>query len=226
MFGGILDAVTTTAKAIAPITSLITPGVGAALGGVGSYLGISAANKANQQMAQNQMNFQADMSNTSYQRAVQDMMKAGLNPMLAYQQGGASTPGGSTATMDNVLGNATNTAIASANAIQDLRNKGEQEKSLIAGIENTEANTANTRADTVNKILTAPNITAENKRILADIALKNTAADLNSALSYNQKHLLAPSPRFWARGVDDAKYIFDRIKSNPGALVPFGEMKP
>jgi len=35
MFGGILDAVTSTAKAISPITSLITPGVGAALGGVG-----------------------------------------------------------------------------------------------------------------------------------------------------------------------------------------------
>ena len=225
MFGGILDAVTSTAKAIAPITSLITPGVGAALGGIGSYIGITGANKANQQMAQNQMNFQSDMSNTSYQRAVEDMKNAGLSPMLAYQQGGASTPGGSSATMDNVLGNATNTAIASANAIQDLRNKGEQEKSLIAGIENTEANTANTRADTVNKILTAPNISAENKRILADIALKNTTADLNSALAYNQKHLLAPSPRIWARGVSEATEAFNTIKANPGALVPFGRMK-
>ena len=225
MFGGILDAVTSTAKAISPITSLITPGVGAALGGVGSYLGITGANKANQQMAQNQMNFQSEMSNTSYQRAVEDMKKAGLSPMLAYQQGGASTPGGSTATMDNVLGNATNTAIASANAIQDLRNKGEQEKSLIAGIENTEANTANTRADTVNKILTAPKYFSRNKRILADVALKNTTADLNSAMAYNQKHLLAPSPRFWARGLDEASYAFDKIKANPGALVPFGSIK-
>ena len=39
------------------------------------------------------------MSNTSYQRAVEDMRKAGLNPILAYANGGASTPGGSGATI-------------------------------------------------------------------------------------------------------------------------------
>lgn len=37
--------------------------------------------------------WQEMMSNTSYQRAVDDMIKAGINPILAYTQGGASTPG-------------------------------------------------------------------------------------------------------------------------------------
>ena len=61
----------------------------------------AAANQANLQIARENTQFQERMSNTAYQRAMADMKKAGLNPMLAYQQGGAGTPSGSTATMQS-----------------------------------------------------------------------------------------------------------------------------
>jgi hypothetical protein len=58
----------------------------------------AAANAASAESAARQMEFQREMSDTSYQRAVADLKAAGINPMLAAMKGGASTPGGSSYT--------------------------------------------------------------------------------------------------------------------------------
>lgn len=69
--------------------------VGSGIAAGADILTTNSTNAANREMAQNQTDFQERMSNTAYQRAVRDMRAAGINPMLAFSKGGASTPTGS-----------------------------------------------------------------------------------------------------------------------------------
>lgn len=86
---------------------------------IGSFLGQSSANRTNVRLAREQMAFQERMSGSAYQRAVQDMRLAGLNPALAYQQGGAQSPGGSITQVEDAIG----PAVSSAQGARRLRSE-------------------------------------------------------------------------------------------------------
>jgi len=106
---------------------------------VGGLLGNSAqrnANNTNIRLAREQREWEERMSNTAYQRGTADMLAAGLNPMLAVSQGGASTPSQSAARVDPVN--------ALSSELPNLANR----LSTAAGISATLAQANKTEAET------------------------------------------------------------------------------
>lgn len=81
------------------VAPLVIAGIASAVGALGaagmSYYGQKQANRENIAHSREQMAFQERMSSTAYQRSTEDMRQAGINPAVAYSQGGASTPTGS-----------------------------------------------------------------------------------------------------------------------------------
>lgn len=75
----------------------------AAIANTTAYDAWQAAAEYNAQEAEKQRQWQEHMANTQYQRAVQDMIKAGINPILAASYGisGAGVGSGATASMSS-----------------------------------------------------------------------------------------------------------------------------
>jgi len=105
-----------------PVTGTILTG---ALGGLGQFF----TNKSNRGMSDREMRFQERMSSTAAQRAVRDYELAGLNPALAYDKG-ASSPGGASAIMGNVVGEGVATAQEARRTSQELKVMQRQENLL------------------------------------------------------------------------------------------------
>lgn len=103
---GFLSTITRIGEGIATggLSELAQGGSGSVIGQLTGASSAAAANATNVQLAnqanafsaqqaQKQMDFQERMSNTAHQREVQDLEKAGLNPILSANAG-ASSPGG------------------------------------------------------------------------------------------------------------------------------------
>lgn len=135
-----------------PFSGGINPiAAASAFGGYLSYKGQSEANAANREIAAAQTAFQERMSNTAAQRAVKDYMRAGLNPMLVARMGGASTPQGQSAVMQNPYSHAPDNAVrlATAQQAQAQARKTNAEARVIEthGLEQAENNIIKTASE-------------------------------------------------------------------------------
>jgi hypothetical protein len=142
----------------------------------------AAANAFSAQQSQAQMDFQERMRSTQYQTAVQDLQKAGLNPMLAYTQGGAGTPAGASATgqqaqMRNPVEGGASAASLMANIEADLALKTSQ-------VDVNKENVKNISADTMLKLLNDPKIRQETKNLIQEMLLREQTAVASAQKTY------------------------------------------
>lgn len=128
---------------VAPLLAAALP---ALIGGVASAAGQWMANSEAKDASQRQMDFQKETLRHQYQWGMEDMRKAGLNPILAYKQGGAGSASGADYTPGNVgaaavsgASTATSSALAARaqdsqleNIAADTRLKESQDKTQAA----------------------------------------------------------------------------------------------
>lgn len=154
-----------------------------------SFVGGIFRNKSQERQADKQMQFQDEMSSTAHQREVQDLMAAGLNPMLSAKLGGASSPGGAMAQIEDVV----SPAVSSA----------QQGQSIKAQVDKMKAETDNTRMRTVmdGQLLHAQAELADAQRVqalasanAADASVMLTGENVKTA-PYTRANLSASSAK-------------------------------
>jgi len=213
--------------------------IGGLAGGVLGFIGqqqtnqknwdiADAANRNSAEQAAKQMDFQERMRETQYQTAVKDMKEAGLNPMLAYSQGGAGTPTGamgsvSTAQMKNALGAGVTgyQQLASNNAETDLKQS--QTTATTAQAIQTEAQTIKTKQETLKSMEDTnlstqqlQNLRMQVQKLDEEILNLRATRGLTNVQTKNVKENIAPSgDPYWYRDlkrIGNSAYDYFRTK--------------
>ncbi|WP_445729406.1 MULTISPECIES: hypothetical protein [Pseudomonadati] len=150
------------------------------LAAAGTAYSARQQNKQAEAAAQRQMDFQSDMSNTSYQRQVADLKAAGINPMLVSRLGGASTPAGAMPQFVNPglqAGQIFSGMQSSAASAQQAQTQENLSSSQIRQVE----------AATDKIVAEIKNIPSEGDRIRAMVAMLYEQKELMSQQNYTSK---------------------------------------
>lgn len=118
-----------------PITLALGIGV-PLISGFLSNKGAEERNETQIASAREQMAFQERMSNTAHQREIDDLRAAGLNPILSSRYGGASSPSGAQASIEDTLTPAVSSAIQTRRMFADVERSEAEVKNMNAMREN------------------------------------------------------------------------------------------